>query len=258
MRRAPWLALTALSGLAACSSSKPRTPEDAKRVTAPADAAIAPTDGPPAPKPPFGDVQVRVEWTNVPPAARSSPGKTACGTPRAPAVAPTTTWGIPDVIVLVDGAPGALAEARVRLVDCSLSPRIAIGSALLIDSAADRPAQVVLSHRARASDLRVEIKSAIPARTIQLPIAGHAVSAKLADDAVFELTMDKGDPAWIVAAHAAVTDPSGVVLVREVPPGVHAVRAWLPPRGDQPARHAAGQVTVVDGDLAELTLQLVP
>jgi len=49
-----------------------------------------------------------------------------------------------------------------------------------------------------------------------------------------------------------------VVLVRDVPPGVHAVRAWLPPRGDQPARHAHGEVTVVAADLAELTLQLAP
>ena len=254
LTRAAWLV-----ALAACSSSKPRSPEDAKRATPAGDAAIeAAADAPTAPKQPAGDVQVRVEWSNVPPAARSSPGKTGCGTPRAPSVAPTTTWGIPDAVVLVDGAPGVLAEAHVRMADCALSPRIAIGSALVVDSASDRPAHLVLSHRARASDLRVEIKSAIPARTIQLSIAGHAVRAPLAEGAVFELVIDKGDPAWIVAAQAAVTDPSGVVLVRDVPPGVHAVRAWLPPRGDQPARHAAGQVTVVDGDLAELTLQLAP
>ncbi len=253
MRAVPFVVLVA------CSSSKPRTPEDAKRATPTDDAAIAaPADTSTAPKPPSGDVQVRVEWTTVPPAARSSPGKTGCGTPRAPAVAPTTTWGIPDAVVIVDGAPGVLAEAHVRLADCALVPRIAIGNALAVDSASDKPAKLVLSHRARASDLRVEIKSAIPARTIQLPIAGHAVRALLVQDAVFELASDKGDPTWLVAAQAAVTDPSGVVLVRDVPPGVHAVRAWLPPRGDQPARHAAGQVTVVDGDLAELTLQLVP
>lgn len=253
LSRAAWLVV-----IAACSSGKPRTPEDAKRVTPPGDAAIVPADAPAAPKTPSGDVHVRVEWTAVPPAARSSPGKTGCGTPRAPAVAPTTTWGIPEVVVLVDGAPGVLGETRVRLADCALSPRIAIGSTLVVESASDKPAKLVLSHRARASDLRVEIKSSIPARTIQLPIAGHAVTASLVDGAVFELTSDKGDPAWIVAAQAAVTDPSGVVIVRDVPPGVHAVRAWLPPRGNQPARHAVGQVTVVDGDLAELTLQLVP
>ncbi len=248
-----------LVALAACSSSKPRIPEDAKRATPASDAAIAaPADAPAAPKPPSGDVQVRVEWKNVPPAARSSPGKTGCGTPRTSAVAPTTTWGIPDAVVIVEGAPGVLGETHVRLADCALSPRIAIGNALVVDSASDKPAKLMLSQRARASDLRVEIKSAIPPRTIQLPVAGHAVRASLAEDAVFELASDKGDPAWVVAAQAAVTDPSGVVLVRDVPPGVHAVRAWLPPRGDQPARHAAGQVAVVDGDLAELTLQLAP
>ena len=245
--------------LAACSSSKRRSPEDAKRATPTGDAAMAVSaDALVQPKSPSGDVQVRVEWTNVPPAARSSPGKTGCGTPRAAAVAPTTTWGIPDAVVIVDGAPGRLGEAHVRLADCALTPRIAIGSTLVVDSASDKPAKLVLSHRARASELRVEIKSAILARTIQLPIAGHAVRAPLAEDAVFELAINKGDPAWLVAAQAAVTDPSGVVLVRDVSPGVHAVRAWLPPRGDQPARHAVGQVTVVDGDLAELTLQLAP
>jgi hypothetical protein len=254
-RTAAWLIPLVLG---ACSSGKRRSPEDARRLTPAGDAAIVPADAATAPRSPSGDVQVRVEWVNVPPAARSSAGKTACGTPRAPSVAPTTTWGIPDVVVIVDGAPGALAEARVRLAACALSPRIAIGKALVVDSATDRPATVVLSHRGRASDLRVEIKSAIPARTIQLPIAGHAVTTSLADDAVFEVTTARGDPAWIVAAHAAVTDPSGVVLVRDVPPGIHTVRAWLPPRGDQPARHAAGEVTVVDGDLAELTLKLVP
>lgn len=253
LNRVAWLVV-----LAACSSSKPRTLEDAKRATPAGDAAVTPADASSAPRPPAGDVQVRVEWTNVPPAARSSPGKTRCGTPRAPAVAPTTTWGIPDVVVIVDSAPGVLSEARVRLADCALVPRIAVGSSLIVDSAIDRPAKLELSHRAQAADLRIEIKSAIPARTIQLPIAGHAVSAPLAAGAVFELATDNGEPAWIVAAQAVVTDPSGVVIVRDVPPGVHAVRAWLPPRGAQPARHAAGQVTVVDGDLAELTLQLAP
>jgi len=244
--------------LGACSSGKPRTPEDAKRATPPGDAAVVAADAASAPKPPSGDVQVRVEWTKVPPAARSSPGKTVCGTARAAAVAPTTTWGIPDVVVIVDGAPGSLGEARVRLADCAPSPRIAIGSALVVDSAADRPAIVALAHRAQVSDLRAEIKSAIPARTIQLPIAGHAVTAPLTPGAIYELTVARGDAAWIIAAQASVTDPSGVVLVRDVPPGVHAVRAWLPPRGDQPARHAHGEVTVVAADLAELTLQLAP
>src|SRR5262245_34352729 len=46
------------------------------------------------PKP--GDAQIRVEWADVPVAARASPGRTPCNTPRAPSVAPTTTWGVPD------------------------------------------------------------------------------------------------------------------------------------------------------------------
>jgi len=252
VRCASWIALA----VAACSSGKPRTPEDARRATPPGDAAVVTADAPSAPKPPSGDVQVRVEWANVPPAARSSPGKTACGTARAAAVAPTTTWGIPEVVVIVDGAPSSLGEAHVRLADCALSPRIAIGSTLVLDTAADRPAVVALAQRGQLADLR---KLAAPTpREIQLPITGHAVTTSLTAAAIYELTVARGDSAWVVATQAAITDPSGVVLVRDVPPGVHTVRAWLPPRGDQPSRHAVGDVTVVPDDLAELTLQLAP
>ncbi len=249
-----WLGLVVV---AACSSSKPRTAEDAKRAPPPGDAAVlVPTDAMATPRPPTGDVQVRVEWTNVPPTARSSPGKTACGTARAPAVAPTTTWGIPDAVVIVDGAPGTPGEARVRFADCALSPRIAIGGALVVDSAADRPTAVKVAQRGELADLRT--LTAGVERSIQLPIAGHAVTAPLIVGGIYEITSERGDAAWIVAAQAAITDPSGVVLVRDVPPGVHAVRAWIPPRGGEPARHARGELTVVAGDLAELTLQLVP
>src|ERR1700733_4787888 len=49
-----------------------------------------------------GDVQVRVEWPDVPVAARASQSRTRCGTAAAPDVAPTTTWGVPEAIVAID------------------------------------------------------------------------------------------------------------------------------------------------------------
>jgi hypothetical protein len=86
------------------------------------------------------------------------------------------------------------------------------------------------------------------------------VTVALEPGGVYQLATEGKDPetAWVVAAAGAVTDPGGGVLVKDVPVGVHAVHAWLPPRAGQPARHAEGRVTVAAGDLAELTLELVP
>ncbi len=251
----------------ACSGNKSRPVEDAKHpapTPAGGDDAAARADAasttPPTPVATTGDVSVRVEWEGVPSAVRASPGTTACGTPRRPQVSPSTTWGIGDVVVIVDGAPGSIGEAHVRLEDCGLSPRIAIGSSLMIDSAADRPAKLVIAERRRAAALDAKLEESTSRRPVLLPITGHAVAVALDPGAVYEVVTEGKDPetAWIVAANAAVTDPGGAVLVKDVPSGVHAVRAWLPPRAGQPARHAAGQVTVAAGDLAELTLQLVP
>jgi hypothetical protein len=243
--------------LVACSGGKSRAIEDAKHPPPPGDANVR-RDAAPAATPTTGDVQIRIEWTNVPAAIRTSPGATPCNTPRAPSVSPSTTWGIGDVFVIVDGAPTGHGEARVRLADCVLAPRVLIGDSLAIESAADRPAKLVLARRGDVASLdHLETGTR---RTIQLPIAGHTVTTALEPNGVYELATDAKDPetAWILAAPAAITEPNGVVLVKDVPVGKHAVRAWLPPRAGQPARHATGEVTVAGGDLAELTLQLVP
>ena len=123
--------------VAACSgrgATKPRVVEDAPVMAKPvvpagpykADATFA-----------KGDVQIRVEWKDVPVEARGSAGRTACGTAKVPAVAPTTTWGIPDVVVMIDANHGkALAGSgsgslggqgmRIVLEHCALAPRVAI------------------------------------------------------------------------------------------------------------------------------------
>lgn len=245
----------------ACSGTKPRAVEDAKHPPSAGDAARA-TDAAGGAAPgnvPTGDVSVRVEWPKVPASVRASPGATSCGTPRQPQVAPSTTWGIGDVLVIVDGAPAVTGDARVRLADCALSPRIAIGGSLVIDSAADRPAKLVLAARGQIASLDAKADAGA-VRSVLLPIAGHAVAVALDAGALYELSAEGKDPetAWIVAGHGAVTDAGGVVVVKDVPTGVHAVRAWLPPRAGQPARRAAGQVTVTAGELAELTLTLEP
>jgi hypothetical protein len=234
--------------LAACGSGKPHVVEDARRPPSTPTGDAAPADARPAAPTTTastGDVQVRVEWVDVPVAARTSPGTTSCNTPRAPAVTPSTTWGIPDVLVIVEGAPAVTTQAHVRFADCALTPRIAVGNSLALDTSADRP---------------VAIKLSPGATTIQLPIAGHTVTMPLAPDALVQLTPDvKGaDDAWVAGGAGAVTDASGTVLVKDVPPGTHAVRAILPARGGLKAMKAEGSVTVTAGDLAELTLKLAP
>jgi hypothetical protein len=206
--------------------------------------------------PAVGDLQIRVEWPEVPAAARSSPGRTRCTTPRAPSVAPTTTWGIPEALVIVDGAGAASATAHVTLADCALAPRVAVGDRLAITSAVDRPARLALRKRGTLDALAPGAPVAV-----MLPIAGHTAAATLDAGAIYSLEADEPEPeaAFIAAVPGGfVTDATGHVLVRDLAAGAHAVTAWLPPRGGQPARIGHGTATVVAGELAELTVKLLP
>jgi hypothetical protein len=254
--------LKVLVVLVAGCSGKARTPDDAVHPTtpakaAPADAAPVAIDAP-KPAPTTGDAQIRVEWQRVPVAARASAGQTPCGTPKPPQVAPTTTWGIPDAFVIVDGAPppSAPPAAQVTLADCALTPRVAAGASLAITSAVDRPARLVLRKRGPLDHL-------VPGEPVPvlLPIAGHTVTAALDPGAIYSLETDAPDPelGFIAALpDARVTDATGHVLVRDLAPGAHAVTAWLPPRAGQPARTGRGTATVTAGDLTELTIRLAP
>lgn len=237
------------------TGSAPASVPAAEAPTAPPTAAPA---GPaPTAKPALGDLQIRVEWPEVPAAARSTPGRTRCNTPRAPSVAPTTTWGIPEALVVVDGAVGATRGppgARVTLADCAFSPRVAVGDRLSVTSAVDRPAKLALRKRGTLDAL-------VPGAPVpvMLPIAGHAAGLALDAGAIYSLETDEPEPevAFIAAAPGGfVTDATGHVLVRDLPAGAHAVTAWLPPRGGQPARIGHGTATVIAGELAELTVKL--
>lgn len=218
-----WLLLCA-----ACSGGKPKL-EDARtlpRAPVPADAAVRAVDATiPLGK---GDVSIRVEWREVPTAARAPK---RCG----PDVAPTTTWGVPDAVVTIPHA-GTPPAARVT-VDSCLRPRVQVaGDTLTIASAALQPTSLTLD-----------------ARPVMLPIAGHEVSATIAEGR-HELVA--GDAhAWVIRdPNAAVTDATGVAVVRDVPSGVYSVTAWLPTAN----LSAKGQVTVMPGALAEVTLTLTP
>ena len=240
----------ALALLCACSGGKPRTPvADDARHTPPPPAHDGATPAPTG----AGDLQVRVEWKNVPLAARASPGRTPCDTPRAPAVAPTTTWGVPGAAVFVEGAATKDAgESRVVLAACALAPRVSTGSSLVIASAMDRPARVTITKLGDVAHLDALRPGGT--RTVQLPIAGHAVGIAVEPGGVYQLATDAKEPelAWFVAGAAFVSEAAGEITVAGVPAGPHAVRAWLPAA----QKLGKGSATVVANDLTPVTIDL--
>jgi hypothetical protein len=247
-----------LWGLAACSG-KPRPEEATHSVPVPVRGDAAPPDAADAAHPATGDLQIRVEWPDVPVAARSSPGRTPCNTPRTPAIAPTTTWGVPDALVIVDGAIPLVAGAHVTLADCTITQRLAVGAALAITSAGDRPATLVLRKRGTVATLG-QLDAGEPV-TVMLPIAGHTVTAALDAGAIYSLETAGADPevAFIAAVPSGyVTDAAGQIIARDLAAGPHAITAWLPPRAGQPARIGRGTATVAAGELAQLTVTLAP
>jgi hypothetical protein len=253
----------------ACSggtASKPHVVEDAR-----ATATVPPVVTPPPPAGPYkvdatfdkGDVQIRVEWKDVPVDARAAPGRTACGTAKPAAVTPTTTWGIPEVVVMIDAnhgkEPPAAAPARIVLEHCALAPRVVVGAAtsLIVASAADVPAHLALARLGSARPLAVP-PAATATTALLLPVAGHEAVITLEPSTIVELRSDE-DAAIAIAApspYYAITEANGQTVVRDVPVGTFDVAAWLPARAGQPARFARGKVTVTSGALAEVTLSL--
>jgi hypothetical protein len=225
-------ALVVCSG--ACSGSKTKV-EDAKPIVVPHPADARPADA--APPPGKGDVSIRVEWHDVPLEARK-PG--ACG----PDVSPTTTWGIPDTVVTLAGS-GALPERPARVVfnNC-FSPRVTLASdKLTIASSLLQPSNVTLQPGAGS------------AVAVQFPIAGHEVDVALQPGTT--MLVAASSRAWVIVPktpYAALTDASGVAVLRDVPSGTYPVAAVSPVSG----RSAKGEITVMPGQLAELTLQLEP
>jgi hypothetical protein len=216
-----------------------------------------------------GDVQVRVEWPDVPTVARASAGRTRCGTAAAPAVTPTTTWGVPDAIVALDadhGKPIVDPAARVAVADCAIAPRVVVaGAAITVSSAVDHPIALSLARAGDAQPLAagdaqpLAAGSAAQAIAIELPIAGHAVVVPLAAKSLDLLGGSDVEPGWIVAAaqpYVAVTEASGQVVLRDVPAGSFTVEALVPPRAGQPARSGHATVTVTANALAEVTVEV--
>lgn len=248
-----------LALLAACSGSKAKVVDDARGLHHGDAAAPAPKDADvPVDPTKLGDVQIRVEWKDVPTEARAEPGRTSCGTPSAPSVTPTTTWGIPDVFVQIDatGKP-APRTLRIAFADCALSPRVGVASTLTVVSETETPAKVALikvgalPFGGKVTDTTVH--------HVYLPTAGHEIDLGAEPNAIYRLAAG-GEFAWFVASDnpfIAVTEANGTATLRDVPAGTHEVTAFLPSRGGQPGRIGHGKITVTQGALAEITLELM-
>lgn len=249
-----------------CSGGKRKAVEDARRPAPPSDGATAGSasgsatgSAAPAALGPYrvdaqgktGDVQVRVEWKDVPQALRVPGTSAACGRATLPALSPTTTWGIPDAFVSIEvdhGKPMPALRARLSVDDCTITPRLAVaGATLTIASAVEKPATVTLAEPGGAP------------RALYLPVVGHEIEVALTPGAVHTVTYATDQVASVVSAsspYVAITEPTGQVILRDVPVGTHAVRAWLPARGALEPRVATGSVTVTEGALAEVTLDI--
>jgi hypothetical protein len=242
--------------LAACGAKTGSPAEDAKRPPPHGDATDPPRDAAAPATGGKGDLAVRVEWHDVPVAMRTSPARTTCGMPKPPFVAPTTTWGIPDVFVAID-APytGEERAARVVVGECTAWPRVAVGDYVAVASAAPAPVKAVLTKRGELRAGTVELHDGA-ATTILLPITGHEARFVLDANSLYELAAN-GDSAWILSASAAITDASGVATFRDAPSGSRAIYAFLPPRGAKAMGNGAS-AGVTAGALAEVTIQLAP
>ena len=220
--------------LAACSGAK--TKEDAKPTVVPQQPAdaVRPADAA-LPPPGKGDVSIRVEWHDVPLDARK-PGTWG------PQVSPTTTWGIPDTIVTLAGS-GAPPPRNPRIVfNTCFAPRVALASdSVTIASVIPQPTNVIVGAGSGS------------AVAVELPIAGHEVEVPVAPGTT---RLEGGaSQAWVIVPttpYAALTDASGVAVLRDVPSGIYPVTAYSPASG----RSATGEITVMPGQLTDLTLQL--
>ncbi len=269
----------ALLLIAACSgANKPHVVEDARGSAVAVVPVAPPVAAPPSPVGgPYrveagafakGDAQVRVEWKDTPVAARASPGRTTCNTAKVPAVAPTTTWGIPDVIVMIDVDHGKAfmpsEQARIVIARCELAPHVLVlppKTPVILASAADLPQRLGYAALEPARPLAIPpeqvAKTAID-KPILLPVVGHEVALMLDPDTITAIKADE-DLAIVVMPpqpYYAITEANGQVVLRDVPIGTFAVMALLPARGGQAARVAHGTVTVAAGGLADVTLSL--
>jgi hypothetical protein len=253
-----WLAV--VLGCSSKTASTAHGPDVGIKAPPPAVPVVAPGPYRVDAQAPHGDVQIRVEWKDVPVVARASPGRTACGTAKPSSVSPTTTWGIPDAVVMIEvdhGKELVAAPARIVLDHCVLSPRIVIASSLVVASTMDAPAQVAFARVGTARPLVAPTRAATEA-IARLPVIGHEVELPIEPSSLLSVTSAE-DEALVIAAptpYFAITEANGQVVLRDVPVGTFELFALLPARAGQPARTAKGTVTVAAGALAEVVLTL--
>lgn len=219
-----------------------------------------------------GTVAVTVIWPDAPPAVRASPGVTTCATPRPARATIGALHGVAGAVVMIEDVavgkrPPPAAPVRLMVRDCAIAPRIAIqpriGATLEVQAQDDVERAIAISELGLAWSAPPDPAGAAAGAGVtraRLAGWGHTVSLPLAAAGVRRIEADGvADAAHVVVTdqpYAAVTGDDGAVALDQVPAGTHAVVAWLPPTGEQPAQVARGQVTVVAGDKVDITLRL--
>jgi hypothetical protein len=91
---------------------------------------------------------------------------------------------------------------------------------------------------------------------------GSEIEAAIAQPGALAIatTDAPGDLAWVLAppagGAAAVTDDTGLASFDRLPPGTHALTAWLPPAAGEKARVVTGEATIAIGKTTKLTIDL--
>lgn len=162
------------------------------------------------------------------------------------------------VAIEVDhGKEPAASPAHLVLEKCVLSPRIAIGSSVVVSSAMEGPQDLTIAALGSVRPLGPVTAPHSP-RVVHLPVIGHEVDAGGTELVSVASAEDSAVVAVAPTPYYAVTEANGQVVLRDVPVGTWAVTALLPARSGQPARIAKGTVTVTADALAEVTLALTP
>jgi hypothetical protein len=204
-------------------------PRDAAPPTAP-----APGDG-------RGALEIVVEWPGAPAALRTSPGPTACGTPRRPPLELEGLGGVRGAIVALaadatppDDAPPAPALAPIR--GCGMvAPAIGLraGQRLVLENRdADRREVALVGLGALDAPA-----APAPRGAIGLPVIGARRELAPAEPGLLRLDVAGGDPALVVVGDGpiAATGAGGLATFADLPAGRHVVRVVHPAVGDDPA-----------------------
>lgn len=251
------LRLLALLALVACGDKQARRDDAAPPPPPPADAAPTPPpvdDDAMPPEP--GRVTLEATWPTAPTSVRTPPGRTPCGTDRAPYATIHTLHGVAAIPVWLEG--GGTDRIRTntvidvgRCTSLRAGAIVAVGEELRVRNSDERSVGIEI----RWGEALERAPETVIARTA-LPVIGHTIAVPLERAGVYRIDAEGvADPIWVIAVEGAgaLTGEMGAATIDGVAPGTYTARAWIPPAGGEPARLVEREVTVGD-EGAKVTL----